>query len=165
MFPVTKCLARLIGLASNYGVGFSPVGNCLLHCSRLGLPGICCNQQEVWALLGRDLGTCSWFSLRFSSIPGISSLGPVNHSRDDVSGRQTVRNHLIQWLLMSGAHVDGKTHFSNQVSVRHTSHELFSQDPASLQCPVFLFPVNFICFHNTQGRHFWEFFIPSLLLV
>lgn len=149
MFPVTKCLARLTGLASNYGVGFSPVGNCLMNCSRLGLPGICCNQQEVWALLGRDLGTCSWFSLRFSSVPGVSRLGPVNHGKDDVSRRQIARNNLIQWLLTSGAHVDGKTHFSNQVSVRHTSQEFFSQDTTSLQCQVSLLPVTFMCFYNT----------------
>ena len=112
MFLVTKCLARLTGLASNYGVGFSPVGDCLMRASRLSLTGICCNQQEAWALLGRDSGTCSWSSLSCNSVPGISSLGPVNHGRGDVAtGRQTVCNDLIRFLLMSGAHVDRKTHF------------------------------------------------------
>lgn len=47
MFLVTKCLARLTGLASNYRVGFSPVGDCLMLVSGLNLTGICCNQQEA----------------------------------------------------------------------------------------------------------------------
>lgn len=164
MFLVTKCLARLTGLASNYGVGFSPVGNCLMHCSRLGLPGICCNQQEAWALLGRDRGTCSGFSLSFRSVPGISRLWPVNHGRgDDVTRRRTMQQFNPIFTNVWCPHRQENTFF-DQVSVRHTSQELFSQDPTSLQCQVSLFPVAFICFSQYTRNGFFGNFNPKFAI-
>lgn len=157
MFPVTKCLARLTGLASNYGVGFSPVGDCLRRVSGLSLTGICYNQQEAWALLGRDSGTCSWFSLSCNSVPGISSLEPVNHGRGDVAtGRQTVCNDLMQFLLMSGAHVDRKTHFP--IKFLSGTHHKNSLVRTQL---FFFFPMSGFFFsqwpsYDRWGMSFWE---------
>lgn len=151
MFLVTKCLARLTGLASNYRVGFSPVGNCLMHCSRLGLTGICCKQQEAGALLGRDTGTCSWFSLSFSSVPGIFRLRSMIHGRDDDMTR--METDCVQQFNPIFTNVwcprRQENTFFNQVSVRHTSQELRSEDPTSLHRHVSLFPGAFIGFHNT----------------
>lgn len=87
MFLVARCLARLTHLVFNYGVEFSPVGNWLKNCPSFGLIGICSNQQETLALSGKDLGTHSWFSVRFGLVPGISRLGSMNHGRSD-SGKK-----------------------------------------------------------------------------
>lgn len=121
-----------------------------------GLTGICCKQQEAGALLGRDTGTCSWFSLSFSSVPGIFRLRSVNHGRDDDTTRKETDcvpqfNPIFTnvWCPRRQENT-----FFNQVSVRHTSQELFGQDSTSLHCQVSLFPGAFICFHNTRGLNF-----------
>lgn len=131
--------------------------------SRLSLTGICCNQQEAWALLGRDSGTCSWFSLSCNSVPGISSLGPVNHGRGDVeTGRQTVCNDLIRFLLMSCAHVDRKTHFPIKflTGTHHRSSLVRTQLLSNVR--FLFFPVAFIWYTRNE---FWGILISNLLFV
>lgn len=157
MSLVAKCLARLAGVASNYRVGFSPVGNCLRHCSWLGLPGTAVTNRKFELCLDETLGPVHVFLWDLVLYLGFPDLGQWIMVWGEISRRRTVCGSLIQVLLMSGAHIDRRTHFPLQFL--SGIHPKSSWARTQLLFSVkFLFfhhtKADFVCFRNAQGRTF-----------
>lgn len=148
MFLVTKCLARLTGLASNYGVGFSPWGTVWCASPGLALLASAVTNRKLELCLEETVGPVHgflWAVIPYLGFPASGQWIMVGWCWDWETDCVQRFNPIFTNVLCPRRQ---ENTFSNQVSVRHTSQELFSQDPTSLQCQVSFFPSGLHMIHK-----------------